>query len=497
MRTWASAGMSRHDGRLPGPLPLLKGLKPSGRSLARVAVQHRLRLPRVFSRIQGGEGMLESFSRFLPSVMVRTCCVWKIRRANRRIATKLATPLRENGARRIRVAFLVIENQKWSSQSVHDALLNDPAFEPLIFASTHSRNTGKGAGKLRTALEENVAFARRRGMKVVKVYDPEKGAFLPLAPFAPDIVFYEQPYGLPPEHAPNVVSRFALTCYVPYGYGIYLAHGSGQKNTRGFSEYIWRTFLESRAFLQEAGQLGLLKKHGMIAVGYPKMDRLAGFSEESEGGDARRGRRPTVIYAPHHSLSEEHQDRYGTFFWSGEWILEYARRNRDIAWVFRPHPKLRESLVESGLMSRQAVDDYFEAWGSLDNASIMLDGDCIDIFRDSDAMITDSGSFLLEYAYTGHPLLLLKNPASAGYSDFGERIAASLYGAEELGGVAQFLDDVVRARQDPRRAERMKVLPKIETDSGQRIVNHLRSELSGQLSCSGRLQQWLGNRYAG
>ena len=46
------------------------------------------------------------------------------------------------------------------------------------------------------------------------------GKYIDLEEFKPDIVFYEQPWGLPRRYKPYYVSKFALTFYLPYGFSM-------------------------------------------------------------------------------------------------------------------------------------------------------------------------------------------------------------------------------------------------------------------------------------
>ena len=384
----------------------------------------------------------------------------------------LARIRREARKRPVRVAFLIVENQKWSAQSVYAAMAASPLFEPILLLSTHTGNVGCGEGEaLRTTLGQNVAFAQRHGFIFHEVFDGCQGRFIPLAEFAPDVVFYEQPYGLPPEHAPAVVSRFALTCYIPYGYGIYLARNSGQRFSAGFSEYLWRTFIESSDFLQVSGNLHLQENPSAVSTGYPKMDMLSVLSQRRRKRAAKV--RPQVIYAPHHSLAPGEGDSYGTFAWSGRWMLDFARSTPGVTWIFKPHPKLREQLVRTGIMAPAEVDRYFAAWGELANGQIIMDGDYMPAFADSDAMITDSGSFLMEFLLTGSPILLLVSPTSAGYSAFGEELVTKLYRAADVGEIRRFVERVVVGGNDHLRHERAAVTPVISGDSGRNVVNYL------------------------
>lgn len=397
---------------------------------------------------------------------------WRMAAGQLRAVRSLARIRREARKRPVRVAFLVIENQKWSAQSVYVAMVANPLFEPILLLSTHADNVGREEGEaLRTTLEQNVAFAQRHGFMFRKVFDEARGRFIPIAEFSPDVVFYEQPYGLPPEHAPAAVSRYALTCYIPYGYGIYLARNSGQRFSAGFSEYLWRIFLESPDFLRMSGNIHLLENLSAVPTGYPKMDMLLTLSRMCLP-DEKIGR-PRVIYAPHHSLTPGEGDSYGTFAWNGRWMLKFAHSMPGVTWVFKPHPKLKEQLVRTRMMTPLEVDRYFAAWGELANAQVILDGEYMPAFSDSDAMITDSGSFLMEFLLTGKPILLLVSPTSAGYSPFGEQLVTKLYGAADVGEIRRFVERVVIGGKDHLRHEREAVTPVISGDSGRNVANYL------------------------
>lgn len=397
---------------------------------------------------------------------------WRMARARWWAARCLARIRQQVGQRPVRVAFLVVENQKWSAQSVYAAMAASSLFEPMLFLSTHADNVGQdGRGALRTTLEQNVQFAKRHGFMFHEVFDERQGRFIPLENFSPDVVFYEQPYGLPPEHAPAVVSRFALTCYIPYGYGIYLARNSGQRFSPGFSEYIWRMFVESEGFLQMSGNIRFLQECSAVPTGYPKMDALRVLSEQRRQSAERATSQ--IIYAPHHSLTPGEGDSYGTFAWSGRWMLDFARSTPEITWIFKPHPKLREQLVRTGIMTPAEVNRYFAAWGELPNGKVVLDGGYMAVFADSDAMITDSGSFLVEFLITGNPILLLVSAKSAGYSAFGEKLVSTLYRATEVGEIRDFVESVVVGGNDHRRRERAAVTPEISGNSGRNVANYL------------------------
>ena len=393
--------------------------------------------------------------------------------------------LSEAGGRPIRVVFLVRENSKWGAQSVYDALAADPAFEPLVAASAIRQAVDAPAGTYVSA-SENREFFERRGMAVVQVFDDGAREYLDLRELEPDVVFYDQPYGLPHMHRVGMVARYALTCYIPYGYGIYLARRSAQLGG-GFLPLIWKVFLERPSFAGVHGEV-LPKPSNALCTGYPKMDALLadGSLDPWRWPTESSAVRKRVVYAPHHSLGANHRDRYATFDWNGEWLLRFAEAHPEIEWIFKPHPLLKHSLVRSGRMDEGEVDAYFRRWAELPNASVYTEGDYLGIFATSDALVTDCGSFLLEYLYTGKPLIHLVSTQGAGYSAFGERVVEGFYKARDVDELEQHLMEVVVRGHDWMAERRMRINPGDRQRAGDRIRDELRRALLPEPGSGGR-----------
>jgi len=136
--------------------------------------------------------------------------------------------------------------------------------------------------------------------------------------------------------------------------------------------------------------------------------------------------------------------------------------------------------VRIGLMTKEEVDSYFETWSSLENAKVSWDGDYFDIFKTSDAMITDCGSFLAEYLPTKKPILHLINKQSIGYNEVGNKIAKSLYRIENFNELVKVFESVVLKEEDDKfqdRIEALKVVPVNENGAGMAIYEHLKKKL--------------------
>jgi CDP-glycerol glycerophosphotransferase (TagB/SpsB family) len=191
-----------------------------------------------------------------------------------------------------------------------------------------------------------------------------------------------------------------------------------------------------------------------IVTGYPKLDAYINNSRivknRFKNSDISIAR---IIYAPHHSFSNRLS--FATFQWNGRELLEYARVHPETSWVFKPHPRLKYELVASGFMTLQEANDYYSAWNNLQNTCVYDQGDYIDLFVESSALVTDCISFIGEYLPSGHPVILLVNPESAGYNEFGKAVIAHYYQVKDIVSLREKLDLVAINGNDSFREQRI------------------------------------------
>ena len=114
--------------------------------------------------------------------------------------------------------------------------------------------------------------------------------------------------------------------------------------------------------------------------------------------------------------------------------------------VLKPHPALKSQCIRIGF-SEELFDQYMHEWQSLPNASVVTDGDYMDLFATSDALILDSLSFIAEYLVTGKPLCFLsKFPTFEQladlFNDFGKKAISLVDIAYNFDEASAFIDAV-------------------------------------------------------
>ncbi len=280
----------------------------------------------------------------------------------------------------------------------------------------------------------------------------------------------------------DVINEADIVCYPsPYivSYSLYNPYYAVQKNilsihiNYGFfrSKYdriiynmdnynnFWKVFLETEINFNEYKIYGQCEATNSIIVGYAKMDKLSDYIKNEKPRDRKR-----IVIAPHHSvdgganqsLSLSNFERYATLF------LELPQKYPDIDFVFRPHPVLFTVLRKSNKWGDEKVDNYLNKMKSFPNVTYSTEGDYLEIFANSDGIIQDSGSFLVEYFYTFKPCCyMLKSPndISDKFNELGVKCLEHVYIAYDEKQITNFIENVIN-NNDYMKEDRIKFAKK-------------------------------------
>ena len=376
--------------------------------------------------------------------------MWRQPRVFQRIKQKVLVQ-----GKKIRVGFFVMENEKWACQTLYDKLKEHPNFEPVILLSSLNLENHE---LLQEKFYKNLAFFKRVCGDVIEVYDPQRHLFHSLEPYNLDIVFYEQPWSIAKEQNPYAISKFALSCYIPYcfeeGYEMI------KRNYWLFQVWLYRKYISHNIIKKHYQKQGY-KRNNMYVVGYPKMEHyLIPVSNKKK----------YVIYAPHHSV-DEGSVLHGTFSWNGFFLLKYAKQNPQFNWVFKPHPRCKISLLKAGLFkNRQELENYYKQWATI--GQVCEEGNYMELFRETKCLITDCISFLVEFFPTQQPVIHLRRTDSWDTPLVAEQIIPTYYSVFDLSTLENTLHTVLEEGKDPMYQTRSAKLRELELalPSSDRII---------------------------
>ena len=366
---------------------------------------------------------------------------------------------------KIKVAFLLSELSKIKTKSLMIEMLQSEVFDPYVLIITLR---GVPFVSQRPILVEIENFCDSIGMPYQRAYDVETGRAYESELFEFDVFFYQAPWSLHGSYTVDRIAKRALTCYVPYYVPNY---GFGTMDCMDFHSKLFRYYVLDK-YYQSLYEDKMPQRNAQLrAVGHTMLDQYLQHCPTNQG---------YVIYAPHWSIGLGYE-KYSTFIWAGYFMLEFAKLHPELKWVFKPHPTLKRELVKKALMSEEDVAHYYDEWNQI--GIVSEGGDYIDLFRASKCLITDCGSFLVEYFPTKKPVISLASNLAIQPCYALKRILSNYYRVYNLEELKDVLGTVVLHDKDLKRKEREIAIDGFWGENGEtlsaakRVYNDLKSIL--------------------
>jgi CDP-glycerol glycerophosphotransferase (TagB/SpsB family) len=252
-----------------------------------------------------------------------------------------------------------------------------------------------------------------------------------------------------------------------------------------FHHSLWRLFLETEFHKGYSEKFRISKNKNTIVTGFPGLDSV--FNDKFIPENPWENKNPNIlkiIWAPHHTIEGQGSGLdYSSFNNYYDFFIKYLEKNPNIHIAFKPHPLLREKLYLDKKWGTNKTDKYYNKWNSITNGQLE-EGNYINLFFHSDAMILDSGSFIAEYLYFDKPIQFTKKDERIleRFNSFGQEVFNHLYQAKDEAEVKNFISEVVIKGNDALKVSRNKflnevVLPKNGKIASENIYTELINEL--------------------
>lgn len=353
-----------------------------------------------------------------------------------------------------RVLFFLQTPSVWKYDALYRQLEKSEYFEPIVAISPYNVHLNYDKEECFRVMRQTEEFAKSQKYNYVSAYNWETHKWVDIKKLSkPDIVFFTKPYKdtLPAYHIYNF--REALTLYLPYGINcINLFH-----NTYGlpFQALLWKFLVETEFQQRFAEQYEQSHGDNVEIVGALAEEKL--MQKEYVAKDVwkpQNKRKKRIIWAPHHTV--DYLFNFSNFLNYCEDMLKLAEKYQDeIQIAFKPHPVLKFKLIN--LWGQEKTEDYYNRWANLTNGQIEQ-GDYIDLFKTSDAMIHDCASFTVEYLYAQKPVLfqIRDEKVKDEFNSFGQMCLEQHYLAYSIEETEKFIREVVIAGKDPKKEQREK-----------------------------------------
>ena len=135
----------------------------------------------------------------------------------------------------------------------------------------------------------------------------------------------------------------------------------------------------------------------------------------------------------------------------------------EVDFIFRPHPLLFANLKAHNIWKDSEIEEYMRRLLSNKNMVYDKEGDYMQQFADSDAMIHDCGSFIGEYLYTEKPCCYMMksfNDTMNSLLPLGQECMQHYYHAFNSDDIINFIKNVVLGGNDVKRSDRINFVEK-------------------------------------
>jgi len=275
-----------------------------------------------------------------------------------------------------------------------------------------------------------------------------------LKKLSPNVLFYPQPYGGLYEYKYDFYSfKNRLLCYYPYAF--WIATDDWSYNMP-LHNYAWKLFYSTALHRKDAQIFAINKGKNVEVVGYPNADNFL-YKKCINVWKPQIKSKKRIIWAPHYTIIDDGYLTQSNFLWMAEFMLDLSNRYLDkIQFAFKPHPRLLTELYKQKDWGKDKALHYYKEWETRENTQLEQ-GEFIDLFMTSDAMIHDSGSFSDEYHYTGNPVMYVADNFEqllSERSEFGELAMRQHYVGKCKDDIINFIDNVVLNGDDPMKKSR-------------------------------------------
>ena len=381
----------------------------------------------------------------------------------------------------INVVFFASSLSMWRYQHLYEALSKHPRFnativiQPFVWWAEFQKETN---------VQELCDYFNSKSIPFLLGTNADGAIFDVKNELKPDILFYPQPYfGYYSYELSYSKFYYKLICYYPYAF--WRSKDSWSYDLP-FHRMAWKLFYSTELHRKDAKRYALWNKDRNVEiVGYPTADDFLS-GNYVDGWKPQPSKKKRVIWAPHFTIHDGGFLTQSNFLWMADFMLEIAQKYHDeLQFVFKPHPRLFTELCKHKDWGEERAKEYYRTWATMENTQLQT-GEFVDLFMTSDAMIHDSGSFGVEYHYSGNPVMYVADNFEEQVADmalFGQLAMRQHYVGKCKQDIIDFIENIVIGGNDPMKEGRARfVQDYLIPPNGKTVVQNTMDILLKELS---------------
>lgn len=391
----------------------------------------------------------------------------KSQKRNSLLLNKVRNKIKNN--QKINATFLVMYDSVFPAQKIFEDLLNDAMFSVSLLVVP---DVSRGHDNMLLQMKKTFKFYSEKFPNVYLSYDMNNSCFIENILAENDIVFACSPYDDMTHlfYQINTLKNTNLVIYFDYGPIVsnwyIMQTGNHLILHHIYKYYTYYASSFSRQFKNS------------IVCGCLKMDSLANIKKYHY-------EKKRIIIAPHHTIDICSDITFSNFLAYHDFFLSLPEKYPQIEWIFRPHPLLFINLKKYNIWSEEKIQQYLDKFKSYKNVIYQNGGDFFEVFVNSDGLIHDCGSFMVEYLYTNHPVCYLLKDKERNRDNFNEFASQCIdvhYKAYNKNDIINFIEKVILEEEDTLEEKRKKFFNQnIKHDypnTSQKIIFELKREMT-------------------
>ncbi|WP_085247733.1 hypothetical protein [Gilliamella mensalis] len=268
---------------------------------------------------------------------------------------------------------------------------------------------------------------------------------------APNIIFRQSQWDndIPPAFSTDNL-RFAKLCLIPYEIMNFVQLGFNHLSSY-YHTSCWKLFVANQQTKIEQEQHDKLNGLNVFVTGHPKVKALKNAAPIWPIVSETKEKKFRVLWASHHSV-DKNWSNFSVFLDIYNYMLNWAKEDKSIEFVFSPHPALvtvLEAITDEAL--KKNIQEFFDEWNQLDNTYVYRNGPYGTLFQSSDILIMDGISWLLEYQLMKKPLIFIEREDHSPFTINGELIASGTNRVRTVEQARELAYMFKRGEPDPNR----------------------------------------------
>ncbi len=311
---------------------------------------------------------------------------------------------------KIKVGFILQDLNVWNkTESIYQELSQDERFDTYLFCVP----SWYGDNRVEDTQHINDTFYAVKELypnaKVINNY-LSANKWVDIKKFCLSYLFYTRPYNvfMPLEYQTSVTSIYVKLCLTNYGFPLIKGLNDICYN-QNFYRYLYCFYAdtdEEREFIQnriDAFNTGTYQRS--LYLGCPGYAHFISKKNEKSVTWSFSKNAFRVVWTPRWTTDEKVAG--SNFFRYKDFLLKFANDNKQIDFVFRPHPLSFGNFINTGQMTVEEVSKYKNACESI-NTHLDNSKKYAATFWNSSVLISDYSSVIVDYFITENPIIFCR-----------------------------------------------------------------------------------------